>query len=155
MKNLQTPVSFLTLFAAMTGFGQFQAELLMYNDSAKHSPLQITGGSTAGVRFNVERPFTAVKLCCPSYNNDLGSLTLTLYRWAESTGKTRQGAKLSEKRFADFRDNAKLALTFEPLPPGTYYAELSAPEESVGVWKTSGAATADTASFFNNRILCA
>ncbi|MBQ9431870.1 MAG: hypothetical protein IJU44_10000 [Kiritimatiellae bacterium] len=141
----------LSIFLASVSFcgeTRFQAELLQYTPGGNHSPLEITTGATAGIRFNATSPFISVKLICPSYNNSIGSLTFTLYRWQGSVEHSRQSGKLASNRFVNFRDNEKLALEFTPLPPGTYYAELSDPEEKVGVWESNSATNPQTASFF-------
>ena len=147
-------ITALSIFLAKSSFcgeGRFLAELSQYTPGGNHSPLEITTGATAGIRFNATSPFISVKLICPSYNNSLGSLTVTLYRWQGSVEHSRQSGKLASNRFVNFRDNEKLALEFNPLPPGTYYAELSDPEEKVGVWKSNSAPNPQTASFFRGK----
>jgi hypothetical protein len=56
-------------------------------------------------------------------------MTLTLFE-GSPTGK-----HILSKRFGDVADNAWLSLHFDPpLPPGTYYLEMSQPSGKVGWW---------------------
>ncbi len=115
----------------------WEGRLMLHAGDSSHVPERLQGAATAGVRFTVEKDFSGVSACCPSYGNNKGALTLSLYPWAGSVTDSRARGALATKRFEDFPDNAMLALTFKARPAGTYYAELAQGTETVGVWKTS------------------
>ncbi|MBP5320650.1 MAG: hypothetical protein J6334_06650 [Kiritimatiellae bacterium] len=126
---------------------RYSATRYLYDTTQGHRPVQIGANDTAGIRFSSKNRFDTLRVCCPSYSNNKGSLTLALYRWEGSVAASRTRPPIARERFVDFRDCAILALHF-PEQTGTFYAELSEGEERVGVWIVEPA-TVDTASFFN------
>ena len=113
--------------------------LPLHGSDTKHRPQRIERNTTAGMRFNASSRFRRVEARCPSYDNDIGALTFALYPWAGDVVSSTAVEPIVVRRFKDFRNNAVLALEFDPLPPGDYYAELSDGEEVVGVWRTESA----------------
>ena len=110
--------------------------------------LQAKPGDTASLKFTADSSFQAIDVHCPSWSNNVGNLTLTLYKWRDNFKTTIAGAALARKTFENFNDNARLSLDFEPQQPGDYLWQLSDATEVVGVWKnTSG--SYPVVSFFN------
>lgn len=105
--------------------------------------------STAGMKFTATAPFYGVEAHCPSWNNDIGNLTMTLYKWDTNFSKSISGAPIAQQTFVNYADNAELAMTFgSPLSAGDYVWVLDNPTETVGVWKwTTG--TSDAVSYYN------
>ena len=108
---------------------------------------------TAGMLFVADSSFTGISVKCPSWNNNIGSLTLKLFPWI-SGGYTSSvaGTPLAEKEFINFNDNASLRLDFEELPAGNYVWELSNATEVVGVWKYEKS-YGSVRSYFNGEII--
>ncbi len=128
----------------------FEGDVFLFSDASEHFPVQIGEKDSVGARFSAEMPMNQIRVCCPSYGNGIGSLTLSLYSWKGSADATRMALPLARKRFVNFADNEYLSLKFEPIPAGEYYWELNEAEERVGVWKRSG--TLPTVqSFFNTQ----
>lgn len=92
-------------------------------------------GGTAGMRFSAGSPFDGIRVRCPSWGNNVGDLTLSLYRWVGSYALSVALSPVTQKTFANFADNAWLTLTFSQRSAGTYLWELSRAREVVGVWK--------------------
>lgn len=112
-------------------------------DNERLTPVEIRTGDVVACRFECEGALTAVSVSCPSFSNNSGDLTLSLYRWKEDYATTLAEAPAASKQFVDFSDNAFLTLSFEPLEAGVYLWTLSDAREKVGVWKrpeTLGAA---------------
>lgn len=126
----------------------FEGEVFLFSDVGEHFPIQIGEKDFVGARFFAERPMNQIRVCCPSYGNGIGSLTLTLYSWQGSVEATRGTSPLAQKRFVDFSDNEVLSLRFDALPGGEYYWELSESAERVGVWKRAEGPSG-VQSFFN------
>ncbi|WP_423128735.1 T9SS type A sorting domain-containing protein [Gaoshiqia sp. Z1-71] len=104
--------------------------------------------NSAGLKFTATSPFYAINATCPSWGNNVGNLTFSLYKWQNNYHETVAGTPLAEKTFVNFTDNEKLRLAFDKLDAGTYLWELSNGTEKVGVWKyteTNGT----TESYFN------
>jgi len=153
--GVNTPkISFLLPFGPSTGSKEAIAELYTdlystgnYQDLWfywKGKPLLMAypdnlvteKGETAGMSFTADSSFTGISVNCPSWGNNIGNLTLTLYKWTSSGyDATVSGTPLAEKEFVDFADNSKLRLDFDELPAGYYLWELSNATEVVGVWK--------------------
>lgn len=108
---------------------------LLHSSIDGHRAERIEGTTTAGVRFDTVYAFKGVTACCPSWDNNVGGLTLTLYPWAGSVAASRARGALATRRFENFADNATLRLPCPAQPAGAYYAELSHGTETVGVWK--------------------
>ncbi len=98
----------------------------------------ISGAGSAGERFQAVWPFTRIETNTPSYGDDQGSLTLSLYAWNADYATTVAGAPIAEKTFVDFADNAWLALDVPEQSAGDYLWVLSGGTNGVGVWQTSG-----------------
>ena len=110
--------------------------------------LKAKNGDTAGMRFKSNSPFSAVDVTCPSWSNNIGNLTLELYKWQFSYFITVANTPIAEKTYVNFSDNERLLLTFENQEPGEYFWRLSDGTEVVGVWKYIDSHDSAT-SFFN------
>jgi len=106
-------------------------------------------GDTAGMKFSADSAFDRIRVRCPSWNNAIGDLTLSLYAWDNNSYATSVAqTPLASQTFVNFNDNAWLALGFTSRPAGDYVWELSDSREEVGVWKYSDETTGVT-SYFN------
>jgi hypothetical protein len=92
-------------------------------------------GNFAGLKFTATAPFYAINAACPSYNNNVGNLTFSLYKWNTNYAQSVAGTPIASKTFVNFNDNQKLELTFDVQEAGDYVWELSNGTEDVGVWK--------------------
>ncbi len=118
--------------------------IMAYPEALDNPPLP----DTAGLKFTAASAFSGISARCPSWGNNLGDLTLSLYAWAGSYSTSVSQAPLAGQTFVDFNDNAYLALEFSSLPAGDYVWELTGARETVGVWKYTDD-TASTDSYFN------
>jgi len=166
--GVNTPkISFLLPFGPTTGSKEAIAELYtdLYSQGKyqdlwfywKGKPLLMAysdnlyaeEGETAGMVFTADSAFTGISVICPSWSNNIGNLTLTLYQWTSSGYDTSvSGTPLAQKEFINFEDNATLRLDFNELPAGSYVWELSDATEVVGVWKNPDS-TDPVQSYFN------
>ncbi|MDR0287615.1 MAG: hypothetical protein LBI03_07950 [Clostridiales bacterium] len=105
------------------------------DDEKNKGALELFEGDTAGTQFFATTNFASVEVQCPSYSNNIGNLTLTLYKWDETYEKTVAGEPLAQNIFKNFADNAWLKISSNTaFPAGEYYWELSDSTEKVGVW---------------------
>lgn len=92
-------------------------------------------GSDAGMKFTATAPFYAINATCPSWSNNVGNITFTLYKWNTSYSQSATGVPIARKTFENFNDNEKIRLSFDQQPAGDYLWVLSDGTEQVGVWK--------------------
>lgn len=114
--------------------------------------LEAQKGDAAGLQFSSGVPFSAVEATCPSWNNNIGNLTFTLYKWKFSYLISVLGKPIARQAFVNFADNARLELSFETQPPGEYLWVLNNSTEKVGVWKFAED-TDSTISYFNAEVV--
>jgi hypothetical protein len=111
-------------------------------------------GHTLGQSFTVTNSFEAVSAACPTFSSTNSGMTLSLRR------EGPQGERLVSQAFQDLVDNAWMSLRPDsPLPPGTYYLEMSNPRGTPGWWShaqkawAGGRAFADGAATNGSRTL--
>lgn len=118
-------------------YGTAPQEMYSHVDTTVRD-VPISGSGTAGEKFKAVWPFTSIEVNTPSYGDNQGNLTLTLYAWNTDYATTVAGTPLAAKTFVDFDDNAWLSLTFPEKAAGDYLWLLSGGTNGVGVWQTSG-----------------
>ena len=117
--------------------------IMAYPEMLKAKP-----GDTAALRFTADSSFLAIDVHCPSWNNNIGNLTLSLYKWNSTYAATVAGQPIASKTFENFGDNAWLRMDFDAQGLGEYLWVLSDPTEVVGVWKNANSQHPAT-SYFN------
>jgi len=109
-------------------------------------------GDTAGMKFEATLPFSAIDVACPSWSNNIGNLTLRLFKWNLFYNVSVVGTPIAEKTFVNFLDNERLDLSFSVQQPGEYLWQLSDATEIVGVWKYNDSVDSAT-SYFNGQFV--
>ena len=94
--------------------------------------------SSAAIQFNCTATFFALDLASASWNNNLGSLRLSLYKWDTSYDKTLKGEPLASEDYIDMPDNTVLTFSFDDMEAGEYLLYIKNisenPAEEVGSW---------------------
>jgi hypothetical protein len=103
---------------------------------------------SAAMKFHANNAFISFYPSCPSYSDNIGNLTLSLYKWNTDYNTTISQQPIASKEFVDFDDNAGLPLTFSSQPAGDYLWVLDNAVQEVGVWKYVEETTGVT-SYFN------
>jgi hypothetical protein len=132
-KDLYAPGLFADLWFRWEGKPLILADPEMLEDpvgnSQQNDPAELIAGHTLGQSFTVGPPVESVGGRFPTWATHGSAMTLTLCD-GSPTGK-----RILSKRFEDVSDNAWLSLHFDPpLPPGTYYLEMSQPSGKIGWW---------------------
>ena len=122
--------------------------IMAYPETADITP----PSDAAGLKFTASSEFTGIEVSCPSWDNSIGNLTLSVYEWNSYYQKSVSQQPLAVDTFVNFADNAYLYLEFDTLPPGDYVWELNNATEVVGVWKFIED-TDSTLSFFNSALV--
>lgn len=113
------------------------------------SPLD---GQTAAMKFTASNAFGAINAACPSWANNIGNLTFSLFKWDTNYATSVSKTPLATKTFVNYNDNAKLALEFSLLPAGEYVWVLKDGIEQVGVWKWAES-TDPVTSYFEGKVV--
>lgn len=120
---------------------------IYYNDGAR----TLGAPKYAALKFTATTPFYGIIAACPSWSDNIGNLTFTLYKWNTDYATTIAGTPLKTATFVNYVDNSFLPLSFTtPQATGTYMWLLSEGTQTVGVWKaTNGTAiTPNAQSYF-------
>ena len=93
---------------------------------------------SSALQFNSTVPFAGITLTSASWNNNIGSIRMSLYKWNTSYDKTLGGTPVATEDFVDFADNLTLKFHFDEVEAGEYllYMEniTGNPAEAVGYW---------------------
>lgn len=139
--NLSTPAGLI--------YANNPSYVAMYNTGGTTSAQRIERMDTAAGQFKALDAFDELQVCCPSYSNNIGNLTLSLYSWNTNYMTTVAGNAIAKQTFTNFTDGAYLKLAFNALPAGEYLWELSGSSEMVGVWVYTGSVT-NIRNYFNS-----
>jgi hypothetical protein len=136
-KDLYEPGLYRDLWFRWEGKPLILADPALVEDASQgvtqwNTPAPLESGHTLAQSFTSARPFRSVALRAPTWETTGSAATLTLRRGGPG------GESVASRRFTRVEDNSWLALPLRsPLPPGTYYLEMSAPLGRVGWWSHS------------------
>ena len=106
------------------------------DETSSHGAQQIEQSSA--VQFKSTVPFAGISLASASWNNNVGSIRMSLFRWDTSYNKTLSGTPVAIENFVDFADNLTLKFLFDEVEAGEYllYMEniTGNAAEQVGYW---------------------
>lgn len=127
---------------SMVSFAALQENVVgNYCTSDTGTPVQMFPGAantpieTLGAVFSAVAEFKAVGIICPSWSDDVGNLTVTLYKWDKDYETTLKGTPVAGPEvFEDYEDNSFIGFDFEasPMAAGVYYIQLSDAEDDAG-----------------------
>jgi len=105
--------------------------------TAIKAPVQlIDADMTFGGQFFATTSVNYIEVFCPSWGNNVGSLTLSLYNWKTDYATTIAGTVIKTQEYVDYADNTWLQILFAtPIPAGEYLWVLgNAVDPDVGMW---------------------
>lgn len=105
-------------------------------------------GQSAGLKFHASSAFTGISARCPSWGNNIGNLTMRLYKWNTNYAQSISSTPIASQTFENFNDNQLLEMSVPQQPAGDYVWELNKGTETVGVWKWTDS-TDPITSYFN------
>ena len=116
-----------------------------YTEDGNRTPISLMAGSASvAVHIAAEGIVESVSANCPSWSDNIGSLTMKIYAWDTDYETTLAGKALVAETFIDYDDNATLEMDltddFEKggLPAGEYLWILCDGEDAgksgVGIW---------------------
>lgn len=114
-----------------------------YTDSGTREPLNLRHGQVVGVKFSVGKDERANNITgeYPSWANNIGEITVKLYRWNTDYTTTVAAMPIYEQKFVDFQDCAKIAFNISDtaghgIGEGEYLWTVSGHDGDggVGMW---------------------
>ncbi|MDP4117722.1 MAG: stalk domain-containing protein [Bacillota bacterium] len=117
-----------------------------------HSAVMLTTGNVLAQYFTTNKLLKYYSAICPSYGDNVGSLTLSIYQWQGSYASTLQSTAIASNCFTNFKDNQELGVAIpEYTYTGAFLAVFSNPVQQVGVWKsTDGVYSGVTSNIYIN-----
>ncbi len=117
----------------------------LYEEVGSHTPVQLSGTNSAAEKFKATDLFDKISVNCPSWSNNIGNLTLSLYKWNTDYNTTISASPVVKKEFVNFTDNQWLEISFATQTSGEYLWVLNNPTETVGVYKYENSTNSNTA----------
>lgn len=147
MKKIISAILVVSIIATC-GFAAFAATIgnpnkdvvYVHDQNGNHSPIEVTSGKVIAQHLEIDKPFTSVQVCCPSYSDNVGGLIMTLYKWAGDYDSTIGSTPIAKKEWVDFKDNGWLTVDSpegQAYDAGEYMWTLTEPTQKVGVWKAA------------------
>ena len=144
MKKFVSTILLVAIIAAC-GLGTFVCSAgdvvytYVHDTTSTHNAIGMSSGPIAAQYLDIDKPFSIIEVCCPSYNDNVGNLTFVLYNWAGDYEATLQTTPIAEKEWVDFNDNAWIGISApagQAYPKGKYMWVLKDGTQSVGLWKS-------------------
>ena len=95
---------------------------------------QLASGSYFTQRFSINTKFDSISAWCPSWSDNVGNMTISLYKFESNINAAMDGAAIASKVFVNYDDNSWLSLSFPAQQPGEYLVVFSDPTDTVGIW---------------------
>ena len=87
-----------------------------------------------GMRFFATATFDAIEASYPSYADNVGSITVSLYKWLGNFEDTIDSEAVCSEKYVDFADCETIKMSFEEQERGEYLWLLSEGLDGVGIW---------------------
>jgi len=123
-----------------------------FTNSGAQVPVQLTSGNTAAQKFVSNNDFDAFSVNAPSWSNNVGNLTLKLYKWNTDYNTTIASAVIATKQFVNYTDNTYLKMDIAKQVPGTYMWVASDSSEVVGLYKYASSSYTGNINYLNGNV---
>ena len=124
-------------------------------DDGGHDPRSVSDvpGTTLGAKFTAAGNWTEISLTCPSWSDNVGSMTFAVYNWNTDFDTTVAAEPVYTTQFVDYIDNDTLVVEFDGdgLPPGSYLWMLKDGKGGVGIWSKKAVDDPDIVVFLNGK----
>jgi len=87
-----------------------------------------------GQHFTITDILSSVSIKCPSYGDNIGSVTLKVYQWNGNYIKTISGKPIAQQTYTNFQDNSQLTLNVSGNYTGEFLLTVTDPVQKVAVW---------------------
>jgi len=110
-------------------------------DTPDHDPVSANGaGISIGMYFKTNLTLYSISFECPSWSDDIGQMTLDIYKWNTDYETTVAGSPIftETELFTDYPDNATIEVELPEnlCGPGEYLYTFRDGRDGVGMWKS-------------------
>lgn len=129
-----------------------------YNSAQSSTPVKIRDVKSVGQFFKSNKDFYRVSICCPTWNSNNESVTISVYVWKSSYRTTikldpiyTKTVALTDNMWLDgfYSEEAERDTSIR-FPAGSYLWVLSDASETAGVWLFPNKNTGHTCTAFQN-----
>ena len=109
-----------------------------FGDYSTHSAQQLVWGQKLAHYFETTDPLKKYTSVCPSYSDNKGQMTISIYQWAGTYDDTIAGTAIASETFVDFNDGATLEVAVTGGKyTGAFLTVFSGASllNKVGVWR--------------------
>ena len=122
-------------------------------NDGNHTAYKVNSGffssTTASQYFKTDKKITAIGFPLPSYNDNKGSITVKLYKWAGDHASTLKTSVITNHTFTNWKDNSTVEMSVTgDEGGGEYLIYFTNGMNGVGVW-VGQAEYPDQKSFYN------
>ncbi len=108
---------------------------------------EITASTVVAQRIKGDGAISSVAVKSPSYDNNIGELTITVYKWTGSYSSSVSSKALATKTFKNYNDNILLSVSI-PKPTEDHVLVTAGDSvERVGVWIDTSATHSNQSTF--------
>ena len=111
-------------------------------ENPDHEPVSANGaGISIAMYFKTDMTLYSISFECPSWSDDIGQMTLDIYKWDTDYETTVAGTPLltETELFTDYADNdtIEVELPENVFGPGEYLYTFRDGKDGVGMWKST------------------
>lgn len=114
---------------------RYTGMLRLFSNPEARSPVMLKENDELACYFKIKSPIIGIAVEAPSYSNNIGDMTLSVYRWKGNLDDSLSDPELASETFENFTDNSSLSF-YVKLKPGAYVWVADRPREKVGLWKS-------------------
>ncbi len=106
-----------------------------FGNDNNHTAYKVDWTNTASQYFKTDKKLTAIGFSLPSYNDNKGTITVRLFKWAGDHATTIKTSAVNTYTFKDWVDNATVEMNVTGVEGGgEYLLHFSGGYNEVGVW---------------------
>ena len=132
-------VAYVPINAGSSGAGKPKAEMIHTQYGSYESACD---GRTISQRITAKKPIAAIALNLPSWDNSIGKITVTIYKWDKNYAATLGGKPIGQRNFVDTPDNELFAIDISE-PTNDILVHVADGTDKMGVWAPVATPVAD------------
>ena len=123
-------------------------------DCSSRTAVRLKSGQTLAHYFETTEPLKKYNSVCPSWSDNIGNMTISIYQWAGTYQATVAGTPIASKTFVNFKDGEELSVSIDSYKyTGAFLAVFSDPVQTVGVWRSGDVYEGVTSNIYINGTL--
>jgi|GEM_PF-1958424 hypothetical protein len=132
-------------------------DFFVEKDDGGHDPHSISdvAGTALGAKFTAAGYWTDISLTCPSWSDNVGTMTFAVYKWNTDYNTTIAAQPVYTTDFVDYTDNEVLTVEFDGdgLPADTYLWLIKDGTGGVGIWGKNVSDDPNIVTYLNGEVV--